>query len=84
MSYPINTLPYPFKKRLRQLLTPVELYQLQKATGRLDKNHHLLPIMKVRKCRLLFTTTTPDDELIVQWQNSGPYRVNANSMKNLN
>uniref|UniRef100_A0A7E4W4R7 Uncharacterized protein n=1 Tax=Panagrellus redivivus TaxID=6233 RepID=A0A7E4W4R7_PANRE len=33
MPYPILTLPYPFAKRLRQLLTPLELQQLQIAAG---------------------------------------------------
>uniref|UniRef100_A0A7E4ZW92 FBA_2 domain-containing protein n=1 Tax=Panagrellus redivivus TaxID=6233 RepID=A0A7E4ZW92_PANRE len=44
MPYPIATLPYPFRRRLRQLLSPAELYQLQIATGSLDDNKDLLPL----------------------------------------
>uniref|UniRef100_A0A7E4VS36 BPI2 domain-containing protein n=1 Tax=Panagrellus redivivus TaxID=6233 RepID=A0A7E4VS36_PANRE len=33
MPYPILTLPYPSVKRLRQLLDPFELENLQKAAG---------------------------------------------------
>uniref|UniRef100_A0A7E4ZWC7 F-box domain-containing protein n=1 Tax=Panagrellus redivivus TaxID=6233 RepID=A0A7E4ZWC7_PANRE len=34
MPYPILTLPYPFAKRLRQLLNPFEIEELQKAAGK--------------------------------------------------
>uniref|UniRef100_A0A7E4VKD7 F-box domain-containing protein n=1 Tax=Panagrellus redivivus TaxID=6233 RepID=A0A7E4VKD7_PANRE len=36
MPYPILTLPYPFAKRLPQLLSPLELQNLQIAAGRFD------------------------------------------------
>uniref|UniRef100_A0A7E4V3E6 F-box domain-containing protein n=1 Tax=Panagrellus redivivus TaxID=6233 RepID=A0A7E4V3E6_PANRE len=44
MPYPIATLPYPFRRRLRQLLSPNELVQLQIATGSMEDNKDLLPL----------------------------------------
>uniref|UniRef100_A0A7E4W812 F-box domain-containing protein n=1 Tax=Panagrellus redivivus TaxID=6233 RepID=A0A7E4W812_PANRE len=45
MPYPILTLPYPFAKRLRQLLNPFELKELQRAAGSCVRNE-LKPIVK--------------------------------------
>uniref|UniRef100_A0A7E4V8K8 Uncharacterized protein n=1 Tax=Panagrellus redivivus TaxID=6233 RepID=A0A7E4V8K8_PANRE len=65
MPYPINTLPYPFKKRLRQLLTPAETLQFQKATGHLENKHYLLPIQKYQQCWRVAITT--DKKLTSSW-----------------
>uniref|UniRef100_A0A7E4V061 F-box/FBD/LRR-repeat protein n=1 Tax=Panagrellus redivivus TaxID=6233 RepID=A0A7E4V061_PANRE len=65
MPYPIHTLPYPFKKRLRQLLTPVELHELQKATGPLETNHFLMPIQKNRKCECLIFRKMVDNKILL-------------------
>uniref|UniRef100_A0A7E4UPS8 BPI2 domain-containing protein n=1 Tax=Panagrellus redivivus TaxID=6233 RepID=A0A7E4UPS8_PANRE len=48
MPYPILTLPYPFAKRLRQLLNPFELEQLQIAAGHTVTNP-LKPIVTLYK-----------------------------------
>uniref|UniRef100_A0A7E4VXT2 F-box domain-containing protein n=1 Tax=Panagrellus redivivus TaxID=6233 RepID=A0A7E4VXT2_PANRE len=53
MSYPILTLPYPFAKRLRQLLDPFELEELQKAAGPYVRNE-LKPIVESRKMDVVF------------------------------
>uniref|UniRef100_A0A7E4WA40 Peptidase_M16_C domain-containing protein n=1 Tax=Panagrellus redivivus TaxID=6233 RepID=A0A7E4WA40_PANRE len=47
MPYPILTLPYPFARRLCQLLTPEELENLQIAAG--HKTRHLKPIIQLIK-----------------------------------
>uniref|UniRef100_A0A7E4URE3 F-box domain-containing protein n=1 Tax=Panagrellus redivivus TaxID=6233 RepID=A0A7E4URE3_PANRE len=53
MPYPILTLPYPFAKRLRQLLNPLELSELQKAAGH-DVINTLKPILKTLNVYTVF------------------------------
>uniref|UniRef100_A0A7E4WBX6 F-box domain-containing protein n=1 Tax=Panagrellus redivivus TaxID=6233 RepID=A0A7E4WBX6_PANRE len=53
MPYPILTLPYPFAQRLRQLLNPFELKQLQLAAGH-NVINPLKPIVPSSKERELY------------------------------
>uniref|UniRef100_A0A7E5A1X7 DUF3822 family protein n=1 Tax=Panagrellus redivivus TaxID=6233 RepID=A0A7E5A1X7_PANRE len=57
MPYPILTLPYPFSKRLYQLLSPLELQRLQTAAG--YDIHDLQPLV---------TTHTVDSFYAYSWK----------------
>uniref|UniRef100_A0A7E4ZYJ5 F-box domain-containing protein n=1 Tax=Panagrellus redivivus TaxID=6233 RepID=A0A7E4ZYJ5_PANRE len=66
MPYPILTLPYPFVKRLRQLLDPFELKELQRAAGPYVRNE-LKPIVKSCKKDFINICSKDKNDYDVDW-----------------
>uniref|UniRef100_A0A7E4ZXQ2 F-box domain-containing protein n=1 Tax=Panagrellus redivivus TaxID=6233 RepID=A0A7E4ZXQ2_PANRE len=81
MPYPICTLPYPFRRRLRQLLSPTELLSLQIATGTLKDNKHLLPIQTYHSVSELLIEKQNDDTVGLKWvKNEQIYEHNGSNL----
>uniref|UniRef100_A0A7E4ZXH4 F-box domain-containing protein n=1 Tax=Panagrellus redivivus TaxID=6233 RepID=A0A7E4ZXH4_PANRE len=83
MPYPIASLPYPFGRRLRQLLSPTELLSLQIASGSLENNEHLLPIQTYQSVPQLGIRKLDDDTVELKWfQDNKGYERNGSNVYN--
>uniref|UniRef100_A0A7E4VPI8 F-box domain-containing protein n=1 Tax=Panagrellus redivivus TaxID=6233 RepID=A0A7E4VPI8_PANRE len=83
MPYPIASLPYPFRRRLRQLLSSTELLSLQIASGNLENSKHLLPVQTYRSVPQLCIGNLDDDTVELKWfQNDQFYDHNGSNLLN--